>query len=244
MSRYLFGWTGLTVAAYSTIIEIRQKFFHTVEDKFKTGSADSILLDNINTGDIILFSRKWYNYHIPTAAMIIVNKYVSGSEFDHGGVIIDNLGVPYFLERTPSGGLQCRKFEERIRHSKANQIILISAIPSAHLDSVLGEKSTFQYLRSRFLRQTESEVSLFFKGLLQQLFFKKRIVSCPSSELIFEFYKTLGYTTIGEESCSLKSIFSREVIFNVQHSNSCLACASSMNKCVSFSSQDTLIRTK
>jgi len=244
MSRFFAGWTGFTFVAYSTTVEIRNRFFHTIERDFKSGSADAILMDNINTGDIILFSRRWYNYHIPTAAMIIFDKYFKGSEFDHGGVIVDNLGVPYLLERTPSGGVQCRKFEERIRHSKANQIILISAMPSAHLDSVLSEKNAFQYVRSKIAKQTDSEVTLYFKGLLQQLIFSNsRVVTCPSTALIFEFYKTLGYNS-GEENCSLKNIFAREVELNIQHNKSCTSCANSINKSVTFSSQDTLIRTK
>ena len=44
-------------------------------------STDDMIFDNLNTGDIILFRRKWYCYHIPTALVILLSQTFQKYEF-------------------------------------------------------------------------------------------------------------------------------------------------------------------
>ena len=74
-------------------------------NSFVLGSADDIVRDNLNTGDIILFHRRWYNYHIPIAISIKIYQYINDNDYDHAGIIIqDQYGVPYVYENTPFQG--------------------------------------------------------------------------------------------------------------------------------------------
>ena len=72
---------------------------------FVLGSADDIVRDNLHTGDIILFHRRWYNYHIPIALGIKLYQSINDCDYDHAGIIVqDQYGVPYVYENTPFQG--------------------------------------------------------------------------------------------------------------------------------------------
>jgi len=102
---------------------------------FQPNSADALIADEVRTGDLVLFSRKWYRYSLPMAAAIRLYEYSYGCDYDHAGVIIvgDN-GTPYVFELTPFGGYKLRPFEERVRHSQSTHIIMIPLSPSLSLD--------------------------------------------------------------------------------------------------------------
>lgn len=184
--------TLVSVLSYTAAVEINHRKGLTKESKFHLGSADSLVMDNLNTGDILLFSRKWYNYHIPTAAMILIYKYVYHSEFDHGAiVIVDASGTAMALERTPFGGITYRPFETRITNSKSEQIVLIPVTPPLPIRSS-EIKSALDRVAEMQKRDPAGEVLYFFRSVITRYFSDSRIC-CPSTAIIFTIYDILGY---------------------------------------------------
>lgn len=101
-----------------------------VDPNFGAGSADDMLNDKLQTGDVILFSRRWYNYHLPQAACIKLYQMTHDTSYDHLGVIVcDKFGTPYLFEQTFFGGYRVRLFEPRIMYSRAHQITAVMLMP-------------------------------------------------------------------------------------------------------------------
>ena len=95
-----------------------QKKLNNNSNLFLVGAIDDQIQDNLETGDIILFRRQWYKYHLPTALMIKVLQHFNG-EYDHSGIIIQNdKGEVNILENTPFSGCKLRRFDKRILCSK------------------------------------------------------------------------------------------------------------------------------
>eukprot|EP01036_Dinobryon_divergens_P022717 gene22717-31000_t len=189
---YIFGSTLVSVLSYTAAVEMNHRKMSVKESSFQVGSADFLVMDNLNTGDVMLFSRKWYNYHIPTAAMILIYKYAYRAEFDHGAiVIVDTSGVAKVLERTPFGGITYRPFDTRIIRSKSEQIILIPVTPPLSIRSS-EIKSALERVTEIQKRDRTGEVWYFFRSVFSRYFSASRIC-CPSTDVIFTMYDILGY---------------------------------------------------
>jgi hypothetical protein len=106
---------------------------------FQLGSADDLIGESLGSGDIVMFSRPWYKYHLPVGLMVVAYKALfssDSSDFDHAGVIVvSDRGVPHVLEKTPFGGVKCRPFEDRILQSESTHIIVIPFEPPQELTS-------------------------------------------------------------------------------------------------------------
>ena len=103
---------------------------HKYKLNFSPGSADEILLDSIKTGDIVMFSRRWYKYHVPQALYILAYQKLFNTEYDHIGICVcDKYGEPSILENTFWGGFKLRPFNERIVHSRSHTISIIMLNP-------------------------------------------------------------------------------------------------------------------
>eukprot|EP00752_Nemacystus_decipiens_P011811 g10480.t1 len=108
-------------AAY--VLQERQKA--PAEVRFSIGSADDVLTEQLKTGDILLFSRRWTQMLPAGAALSSLKKRAFESRFDHAGVVVaDRFGTPHVAEVTYSG-VKLRRFDERILRSKCNEIMLI-----------------------------------------------------------------------------------------------------------------------
>jgi len=97
---------------------------------FSPNSGDVVLMNGLATGDLVLFSRRWYRYHLPEALSIKLHQMRHATEFDHVGVVVcDKFGVPSVFESTYFSGAKLRPFEARILHSKAQQILVLPLVP-------------------------------------------------------------------------------------------------------------------
>jgi hypothetical protein len=86
--------------------------------------------NNVATGDIILFARKWYHHHIPMALSLAIYHSLHDSDYDHVGIIIhDDKGIPQVFEMTPYGGCSLKPINERVLYSRSHQIALIAVLP-------------------------------------------------------------------------------------------------------------------
>jgi len=148
------GYTGKVAYENSA----QQELFKTSQKyrlNFSPGSADEILLDGLKTGDILLFSRRWYHYHIPQALYIIAYQLLFDTEYDHIGICVcDKYGEPSVFENTFLSGMKSRPFNERIVHSKAHQISLIMLQPREDIpvvDNVPAHRSGPRPARSKIV---------------------------------------------------------------------------------------------
>lgn len=116
---------------YTGYIEYKKSITPVGPQKvFGAGTADEILMDNLSSGDVILFSRRWYNYHIPAAICIKLYQLIHNTEYDHCGVIIcDDSGIPSVYELSLYGKLIIEPFPDRIIRSRAHQIVLVPIWP-------------------------------------------------------------------------------------------------------------------
>lgn len=98
---------------------------YTTQNTFKIGDADDAIMDNLKTGDVLLFSRDPFRHHFPVAMYILLFKAIHKTEFDHAACIVMNTkGLPMVVEATFSG-VKFRPYDERIMHSKSKQIALV-----------------------------------------------------------------------------------------------------------------------
>lgn len=101
---------------------------------FSPNGGDEVLQDGLQTGDVVLFHRRWYRYHLPEALCICLYQALHGTAFDHCGVVVcDRYGAPQIFESTFFGGCKLRAYEPRILHSQSQQILLIPLLPRADL---------------------------------------------------------------------------------------------------------------
>lgn len=123
-SSVILGYTGYIEYKKSLVpVEPQMKLFGP-------GTADEILMDNLSSGDVILFSRRWYNYHLPAALFIKLYQMIHDTEYDHCGVIIcDDTGIPSVYELSLFGTLIIEPYPDRIIRSRAHQIVLVPIWP-------------------------------------------------------------------------------------------------------------------
>ena len=134
----LLGYTG---AVSQHTLQHRQACGATPE--FSAGGADAILKENLKNGDVIIFSRRWYNYHAPQALAIKLYQLIHDTPYDHIGVVVtDKYGSPYIFEQTFFHGYRIRPFESRILYSRAHQITAIMLMPRDDDDPVMAANRT------------------------------------------------------------------------------------------------------
>lgn len=140
------GGIGLVVAvtfytsfvAYDTTMH---RYAIGPNPEFSPGSADDVINQKLRAGDLIIFSRRWYNYHLPQALAIKLYQWIHDTPCDHIGIIVtDKYGKPYVFEQTFFRGHKIRPFEERILYSRAQQITAIMLMPRDDRDEVVAEK--------------------------------------------------------------------------------------------------------
>lgn len=129
----------LTVVAHSSYVfnarrkKIQEYSLETpiIEQRaFRPAETNEVISDALQTGDIILFKRRWYLNYVPLAAAIVAYRSVTKSEFDHAGVIlVDQMGTTWIVERSFLSGLVCRKFVDRLKYSQSELISLIPLLP-------------------------------------------------------------------------------------------------------------------
>ena len=143
LSKVLVALTGSLSMTYTGYIEYRKNVMpiETGIKVFGLGTADDLLMDNLSSGDVVLFSRRWYNYHLPAAVFIKLYQYIHDTEYDHCGVIIcDDSGVPSIYELSLHGRLTISPFSDRIIRSRAHQIVLIPILPRTSFSSIERNK--------------------------------------------------------------------------------------------------------
>lgn len=222
--KYTVGFLA-TVAVHAAVIETRKRFVG-IEPEFRQGSADDMVADSLRSGDVVLFSRKWYNYHLPTALLVKAQEAFYGGEYDHSGIIVMKAGTPYVLETTPIRGLQCRRFEERIRHSASSHIVVLTLNKSKSL-SVQQDQQLLLFADQECATKASfvhSEIAGFAGGLcdyiLKEVLKAKEPsgIYCPNVNLLERSFKSMDLGLRPKSSdvsllkASIKDLHERKIL--------------------------------
>ena len=214
--------SSATVVSYSTMIEYRK---YTARENarsiIETGKRlsentvmpssleDDIIVDNVGTGDIILFNRRWSNYHLPVALMINLYKEIHQSNYDHCGIIIHNkFGDTYILESCPFSGMQYRPFSDRILHSQASidciplsQTCELSEHQRKQLHDLVMDKQEYSIKRTElwaFINDLLDSSTEVLNYLIKRMLGKDPVsaqppdVRCSDALLLAEVYNKMG----------------------------------------------------
>lgn len=200
MSKIILTSCGICATTYTAWIAYKDKNRQVDRYSFRTGTADDLIMDNLRTGDIVLFNRRWYNYHIPTAAMIKLYQALFGCEFDHCGVIsLDKLGIPHILEYSPFGGAILYRFDDRVIKSKSHQIVTVPLLPRADFTKTELEKlnKRIENLKgkstSEFISQTKN-FGAYFSGISYWNRNSPPPILCCNTQLVLDCLTDLGLT--------------------------------------------------
>lgn len=129
--RRVFSTIFLTAGGYTSFVEYCRinRRTHGINTEFPIGSADNMVMDGLQTGDIVLYSRRWYHHHIPLACLIKLYQLIYDCEFDKCGIIVDGqYGIPNVLELS-NNGISVNPFPSTILNSLAHQIVIIPVEP-------------------------------------------------------------------------------------------------------------------
>lgn len=170
--------------------------------KFDVGSIDDRISDELHTGDIILYSRRWYHNHLPMALFIQLYQLVFDCYFDHAGVVIldPTNGTPYVLELSQFGHPTLTKYSNLILLSTASQINILPIQPTFHFAD--SSRLRFEDFMEEIIKTDKvgsefGNMMSFFKDYFSRKYMKVKSpdnepLLCPSSRLVYESYKKLG----------------------------------------------------
>lgn len=187
------AYTGVT--AYNTLSHRRN-----VDPNFSSGSADDMLNDKLQTGDVILFSRRWYNYHLPQALMIKLYQVIHDTSYDHLGVIVcDKYGTAYLFEQTFFGGYRVRLFEPRIMYSRAHQITAIMLMPR---EGKTPDSSAVDDYVSRSISKGGGPGG--WRDDYSNIIGNSNTPVCSKLDTLKAFYEKLGLKVVADDNFSVK----------------------------------------
>lgn len=118
----LAGWSG---NASLTRMRHERRGTGPEQLEFVVGSMDDTIMETLETGDIVFFSRKLTALQPLAALYTWVARERYNPRFDHcGWVYVDKLGRKFIVEETLSK-VQCRPFSARILTSESNEIAVL-----------------------------------------------------------------------------------------------------------------------
>lgn len=188
--------------AHASFVEYNNRFSKR-DEEFSQQSADDLLMDSVATGDVLLFNRKWFYYHLPTAIMIKMHNIMYGKDSpDHAAVIVqDSLGTPFVYERTPFGGCKIRPYDKRILHSKAQLITLLPLNPRLELSIVqrnLNRANVHETIANSTWK--DSELVRFVACSYNFMISSSNGHVCANTEFLIDTLSKLNITPAGHRS--------------------------------------------
>ncbi len=213
------------ICGYTSYIEYNRQYpaASRLVKSFTLGSADGLIMNTLETGDLVLFSRRWYHYHIPMAVAISLYKFIHNSDFDHCGVVVNDpvTGVAHIYELSPfSTKPSYREFEARILYSQAHHIVTIPLSFELNAEDRLKVNA---YVKegpgsvgpSECVGMISGSIATALSRLLPGAIQSNNGL-CPSSNALVKFYEQMGLkllpsTENSEITC--RTFFERKVTF-------------------------------
>lgn len=107
---------------------------------FRPGTTDDLLMDSLDSGDVVLFDRD-ARYMSPLGAIIsTIRKRVSGCRFDHVGVVVvssslSKTQVPSIVELDDWGAVTASPYDERLLTAACHEIAIMRVERSRREDA-------------------------------------------------------------------------------------------------------------
>jgi len=153
-------------------------------------------------------------------------------------------GTPYILEKTPLNGIQCKKFEDRIRESSASTITVLKLDRAKELSSTQAQ-ALKEYATNEATTKNSfanSELVGFAGGFVQYIFSKKLgggksdAYCCTNTELVAKALDSMNLKLEHAErrdqhDITLEDIHERKVVLK---SETC---------CITFERDDVHVRS-
>ncbi len=191
---------------------------------FRVGTMDDIIMDHLQTGDIILFKRKWYMHYFPVAIALVCYRVLFQCDYDHIGIVLidKTTGKTYVLENTLFNGVRNRLFSDRISYSQASMITLVPLVPREMklpvqpLSNIQPQLLTYPSEFSELLAASRRKLfHKYFGGIFTSDSKEKeelQDVLCPNFRFVTLIYRQLGieisFPTIdGSYDANLQYIF-------------------------------------
>jgi hypothetical protein len=162
------GHTAFVAYQQQTSYSTARKVIQTEStNPFNAASTDDLILDQIQSGDIIVFRRKWYLQYLPMALTILAYRQLTSSEFDHLGItLVDKYGKVWLLENTPFQGIRCELLSIILEEqTKASEIISLTGLLPRQTTRKPYFQNPQQWTQQQFLQKgstaSSSNSSLF-----------------------------------------------------------------------------------
>lgn len=222
MFKYLLPPTTMVAAqtAYVAYHRFQQQRLSSIvvnkSNDFRVGATDDLVMDNLQSGDVLLFRRKWYYHYLPMAAAIVAYRQILQTEYDHLAVVlVDDKGKVFLVENTPYLGMQCRPFEDRIEYSEAELISLQLLLPRERTLPTTFHHSAAAHHSAGSLSKLFNTVQYFNEFSRLYLYVWRFLVGkivglgksplqCPNGEVAIAVFKLIGIqmeaSCVGERS--------------------------------------------
>ena len=205
VSRNLISLGVGVITAYSGYIEFNYFYRQSKQHKkFEIGTADDTIMNSLQSGDVILSNRRWYNHHIPIAIMIKAYQILNQTEFDHCSIVVeDSIGNPNILEMSMSG-YKLIPYHIFLQSSQAHQIILLPIEPRDSITS--GQREKLMIFAKSLCCSTShtSEFSIMIKYFWNAIFKLEKLDAnrsyCPNVQLACMALSQLGIELTNNES--------------------------------------------
>lgn len=114
----LAGWSG-----NAALVRMQRGSQQPLE--FATGSMDDTIMESLETGDLVFFTRKLSSLQPLAALHTLTLRRQLDPRFDHcGWIYVDRLGRKFVVEETLDQ-VQCRPYSARILASEASEIAVL-----------------------------------------------------------------------------------------------------------------------
>lgn len=222
--RRLVTWRATTSDADA------RKALEKIGNKFFINSIDEMIKDSLRTGDVVVFSKKWYYCHLHAIFFRYIYRQTTSSDFDHFGIIIqDKGGEPYVLESNAFGGYKLHRYDERIFLAKSNRIGVYPLLPrDDEGEEVFGaaEKGGVRgYVESVVLRGGDQQHDAAHDAdgvclnhnynmvtfLLMRSLGAGRSTVDPTLLLLSGVYRRLGLRLVGGSDSSMKALLGNKI---------------------------------
>lgn len=220
---------GFIIVSYTSWIEYKRyerRKMHRELDINDLGQVEQIVYNGLKSGDILIFSRRWYHYHIPMAVSILLYQWFYESEYDHAGVIVvdPKEGVPYLIEINPFTKPIARNLYNRIDHSNSESILLIKL--NREIKVLEKPEKLCEEIASKHGMEALSITTAIIVASFKNLWNSNTadVSYCPSTRFLKDFYDQRGFqlkftdyvqsNDNGSQMFSCKNIFNRDFVLN------------------------------
>ncbi|OQS03969.1 hypothetical protein THRCLA_03746 [Thraustotheca clavata] len=181
----------VSVAGWAAIVQYeRNKANHPARGyTFVTGSMDDMVMDTLQTGDLVLFKRNCAFLPPKDGFTCFLSGHVKDWEarYNHCGfILVNRLGQKFIVEETYAG-VKCRPYSARIITSLSSEIVVV---PLKVKRTIAMQQAVNQFVQENVNRPTRFSLQLVLDKMAGKE--NQEIPNHPAASLITEVYQRMG----------------------------------------------------